>query len=94
MPSVGGSTGSHGDFVAYPFEPESFDVVSIASLHHMEMSPALARMSRFLRPGGRLAAVGLARSRARDLPNDLAVTSPTAHPAASAKRRRVGGSRW
>lgn len=63
----------HGDFMAYPFQPESFDfVVSIASLHHMDMGPALERMSRFLRPGGRLAVVGLARSRARDLPYDLA----------------------
>lgn len=63
----------HGDFMVYPFEPESFDfVVSIASLHHMEMGPALERMSRLLRPGGRLAVVGLARSTARDLPYDLA----------------------
>jgi hypothetical protein len=36
------------------------------------MSPALERMRSLLRPGGRLAVIGLARSRPRDLPFDLA----------------------
>ena len=62
-----------GDFMTYPFEPESFDfVVSVASLHHLDIGPALERMSTLLRPGGRLAVIGLARSGARDLPFDVA----------------------
>lgn len=62
-----------GDFMTYPFEPESFDfVVSVASLHHLDIGPALERMSTLLRPGGRLAVIGLARSRPRDLPFDVA----------------------
>jgi 2-polyprenyl-3-methyl-5-hydroxy-6-metoxy-1,4-benzoquinol methylase len=53
-----------GDFMAYPFEPASFDaVVSIAALHHMAEGDALARMAGLLRPGGTLCVVGLARSR-------------------------------
>ena len=63
-----------GDFMTHPFEPESFDaIVSIAALHHMEPGPALARMRSLLRPGGRLAVVGLARSRRPlELPLDIA----------------------
>jgi SAM-dependent methyltransferase len=62
-----------GDFMTYPFEPETFDfVASVASLHHMHIGPALERMTCLLRPGGRLAVVGLARSRPTDLPFDLA----------------------
>ena len=62
-----------GDFMNYPFKPETFDfVASVASLHHMDMGPALERMSSLLRPGGRLVVIGLARSWARDLPFDLA----------------------
>ncbi|CAA9272141.1 MAG: N6 adenine-specific DNA methyltransferase, N12 class [uncultured Acidimicrobiales bacterium] len=62
-----------GDFMTHPFEPESFDaIVSVAALHHMEPGAALARMRRLLRPGGRLAVVGLARSRPADLPLDAA----------------------
>jgi SAM-dependent methyltransferase len=57
------------DFFAQPFEPESFDaVVSVATLHHMDAAAALRRMAELLRPGGTLAAVGLARP---DLPRDL-----------------------
>jgi SAM-dependent methyltransferase len=62
-----------GDFMNHPFEPETFDLVSsVASLHHMDVGPALERMSSLLRPGGRLAVVGLARHRASDLPYGLA----------------------
>jgi 2-polyprenyl-3-methyl-5-hydroxy-6-metoxy-1,4-benzoquinol methylase len=58
-----------GDFLAHPFEPGSFDMItSVAALHHMDPAAALERMSRLLRPGGTLAVVGLARSR---LPEDL-----------------------
>ena len=62
-----------GDFMTYPFEHESFDFVSsVASLHHMDIGPALERMSSLLRPGGTLAVIGLARSRPTDLPFDVA----------------------
>lgn len=60
----------HGDALTYPFEPESFDLVTaVASLHHLDEAAALARMRDLLRPGGRLAVVACARSR---LPHDLA----------------------
>jgi SAM-dependent methyltransferase len=54
----------HGDVLAHPFEPGSFDfVASVAALHHMDAEAGLRRMARLLRPGGVLAVVGLARSR-------------------------------
>jgi SAM-dependent methyltransferase len=60
-----------GDFLGYGFAAESFDViVSVAALHHMDPAAALRRMRELLRPEGILAVVGLARSRARDLPAD------------------------
>jgi SAM-dependent methyltransferase len=63
-----------GDFLTYPFEPASFDLVaSVAALHHMDAATALDRMRGLLRPGGRLVVVGLARSRyPADLPRDAA----------------------
>ncbi|MDQ2706137.1 MAG: class I SAM-dependent methyltransferase [Actinomycetota bacterium] len=58
-----------GDFLTYPFEPNSFDLVtSVAALHHMDAHTALHRMRDLLRPGGTLAIIGLARP---DLPADL-----------------------
>lgn len=58
----------HGDFLTYPFENESFDVIScVAALHHMDEATALDRMSHLVRPGGSLVLVGLARSH---LPRD------------------------
>src|SRR5262249_27654736 len=58
-----------GDFLAYPFPPASFGLITcVAALHHMDPAAALARMSEFLVPGGRLVIVGLARSRLTDLP--------------------------
>ncbi|MBO0775855.1 MAG: class I SAM-dependent methyltransferase [Actinobacteria bacterium] len=63
----------HGDFLAWDFGPEPFDlIVSVAALHHMDQAAALTRMRDLLRPGGALAVVGLARSGAADLPVDLA----------------------
>ncbi len=60
-----------GDFLTYPFSPESFDVVtSVATLHHMDAAAALTRMRKLLPPGGTLAVVGLARSQ---LPADLPI---------------------
>jgi SAM-dependent methyltransferase len=51
-----------GDFMLQDFEPGSFDFVcSIATLHHMDAATGLRRMADLLRPGGRLAVIGLAR---------------------------------
>ena len=61
------------DMLAAPFTDESFDVVvSVAALHHTDERAALARLARVLRPGGLLAVVGLARSRTRYTPLDVA----------------------
>ena len=49
------------DFLAYPLTEASFDFVCAnTSLHHMDFAAALAAMVRVLRPGGRLAVIGLA----------------------------------
>jgi ubiquinone/menaquinone biosynthesis C-methylase UbiE len=49
------------DYLAYPVADASFDFAcSNTSLHHMDFAAALAAMARALRPGGRLAVVGLA----------------------------------
>ena len=51
------------DFLAYPLEDASFDFACAnTALHHMDSGAALAKMARILRPGGRLAVVGLARN--------------------------------
>ena len=51
-----------GDFLKHPFEEGSFDFACAnTSLHHMDFGAALAKMARLLRPGGRLAVVGVAR---------------------------------
>jgi ubiquinone/menaquinone biosynthesis C-methylase UbiE len=48
------------DFLAHDFQPASFDFVCAnTSLHHMDFAAALTAMARLLRPGGRLAVVGL-----------------------------------
>jgi SAM-dependent methyltransferase len=61
-----------GDFLSYPFEPQSFDsILAVAVLHHMDAEIGLARMVQLLRPGGVLGIVGLARSTLLDLPYDL-----------------------
>src|SRR3984957_16201105 len=49
------------DFLTHPFPEASFDFVCAnTSLHHMDFTAALTTMARLLRPGGRLAVVGLA----------------------------------
>src|SRR5579862_4976284 len=49
------------DFLAYPLAEASFDFVCAnTSLHHMDFAAALTAMIRVLRPGGRLAVIGLA----------------------------------
>jgi SAM-dependent methyltransferase len=66
-----------GDALTYPFEPESFDLVTaVASLHHMDAEPALVRLSSLVRTGGVLAIVGLARSSPGDLLLDAVAIVP------------------
>jgi SAM-dependent methyltransferase len=49
------------DFLTHDFGPDGFDFVCAnTSLHHMDFTAALTTMARLLRPGGRLAVVGLA----------------------------------
>jgi ubiquinone/menaquinone biosynthesis C-methylase UbiE len=53
----------HGDFLTYPFQDGSFDFACAnTALHHMDFGEALVKMTRILRPGGRLAVVGLANN--------------------------------
>ena len=53
------------DFLRYPFDPGSFDFVCAnTSLHHMDFASALRKLAAILRPGGRLAVVGLGRDAA------------------------------
>ena len=59
------------DFMAYPLEDASFDFACAnTALHHMDFGAALVKMARILRPGGRLAVVGLA---ANGSPADWAI---------------------
>ncbi|MFE6971920.1 class I SAM-dependent methyltransferase [Isoptericola sp. NPDC057653] len=65
-----GVTTRHARFEDVPADG-SFDVVTmVASLHHMDLEPALRHAAGVLAPGGRLLVVGLARIGA---PRDLAV---------------------
>lgn len=49
------------DFLTHDFAEASFDFVCAnTSLHHMDFAAALTKAARLLRPGGRLAIVGLA----------------------------------
>lgn len=51
-PAVCGVTWQCGDFFRLDF-PERFDcVLSMATLHHLPLAPALARMRELVRPGG------------------------------------------
>jgi ubiquinone/menaquinone biosynthesis C-methylase UbiE len=50
------------DFMACPLTDASFEFACAnTALHHMDFAAALAKMERILRPGGRLAVIGLAR---------------------------------
>jgi ubiquinone/menaquinone biosynthesis C-methylase UbiE len=54
-------TFAEADFLAYPLADASFDFVCAnTALHHMDFEVALTALARVLRPGGRLAVVGLA----------------------------------
>jgi ubiquinone/menaquinone biosynthesis C-methylase UbiE len=49
-----------GDILSLDLPTGGYDVVSaIASLHHMPLGPALARLSELVRPGGMLVILGL-----------------------------------
>ena len=49
------------DFLTHPLAAASFDFVCAnTALHHMDFGAALTALARVLRPGGRLAVVGLA----------------------------------
>jgi ubiquinone/menaquinone biosynthesis C-methylase UbiE len=51
-----------GDVMTYPFSDDSFDLITaVATLHHLQLRPALARFQKLLRPGGVLAIIGLYR---------------------------------
>jgi ubiquinone/menaquinone biosynthesis C-methylase UbiE len=52
------------DFLTCPFPDASFDFACAnTALHHMDFVAALVKMARVLRPGGRLAVVGLAKDK-------------------------------
>jgi SAM-dependent methyltransferase len=62
VPAVPAVRFVQGDFLGYPFADASFDFACAnTALHHMDFGAALAKMARILRPGGRLAVVGLGR---------------------------------
>ncbi|WP_331272254.1 class I SAM-dependent methyltransferase [Motilibacter aurantiacus] len=85
------------DFLRHEVPASAYDaVVSMSSLHHMPLEPALLRMADALRPGGVLVAVALPRV---DLPHEL----PVELAAAVAQRglavafglgRAVSGGGW
>ncbi|QCB94828.1 class I SAM-dependent methyltransferase [Cellulomonas shaoxiangyii] len=82
----GGVTYVEADVLTHPFPPASFDLVaSVATLHHLDARAGLLRLAELVRPGGRLAVVGLARSASpRDLPYEVAAVAANA----VARRRR------
>jgi 2-polyprenyl-3-methyl-5-hydroxy-6-metoxy-1,4-benzoquinol methylase len=76
----------HGDVLTYPFEPQSFDVVTaVATLHHLDTVQTLTRLSGLVRPAGVLGVVGLARRR---LPGDLPLELAGAVATRVLQRRR------
>jgi len=60
----------------YELRAEAYDaIVSLSTLHHLPLEPALRGMAAGLRPGGVLAAVGLPKI---DLPRELAIEAVAA----------------
>lgn len=64
------------DFLAQPFRKESFDFACANTvLHHMDFRAALRALRDLVRPGGRIAVVGLGRDTfPADLPRALAAS--------------------
>jgi len=51
-----------GDVMTYSLPDDNFELIAaVATLHHLELRPALARFRTLLRPGGVLAIIGLYR---------------------------------
>ena len=64
------------DFMDCELPARTYDaVVSLSTLHHLPLEPALRRMAASLRPGGVLAAIALPKT---DLPRELAVEAVAA----------------
>jgi len=59
--AISSATFVQADFLSWPAEPGSFDFAcAVTALHHMDFAAALAKMAGLVRPGGRVAVVGLA----------------------------------
>ncbi len=59
------------DVMSTPLATDSYDaILSMSTLHHLPLVPALSRLSATVRPGGTLAAVALPRT---ELPHELPV---------------------
>jgi SAM-dependent methyltransferase len=68
----------HHNFLTYPFMPGSFDFVCAnTSLHHMDFAKALHKLAEILRPGGRLAVIGLGKDQG---PADWAISAVAVVP--------------
>jgi SAM-dependent methyltransferase len=80
-----------GDYLDETTLPEgAYDFVSaVAVVHHSPLEEALVRLARLVAPGGRLAVVGMARTRS---PRDWLIAL-CAVPASLLIRRRRGGKR-
>ena len=77
--------------MAHPFADASFDFACAnTALHHMDFGAALAKMARILRPGGRLAVVGLA---ATARPADWVIGAAGFRPTVWYKRTRARATR-
>jgi SAM-dependent methyltransferase len=50
------------DVMTYPLPEDNFELITaVATLHHLQLRPALTRFRKLLRPGGVLAIIGLYR---------------------------------
>jgi SAM-dependent methyltransferase len=60
---TGNATFVEADLLAHDLPAGGYDFVcAVATVHHMDFARAVTEMTRLLRPGGRLAIVGLARN--------------------------------
>jgi len=60
--NVEGASFVVGDFLEYPFEPNSFDCVfSVATLHHVDFVVGIRKLRALVSPGGVLAIISFAR---------------------------------